>query len=93
MEAAHAADPASEVRAPVVRTAAALEADARRDGFLPGFPPALSRVARYADLTAFRRSKCPACASRMAAKPFHRPGAEGYRLVLCCGVCGAGESA
>ncbi len=76
-----------------VRTAAALEAETRRGGFVPGFPPALSRVARYADLTAFRRTKCPACASRMAAKPMHRPGAEGYRLVLACRVCGAGEVA
>lgn len=76
-----------------IPTAAALVADARRHGFIPGFPPGLSRVCRCADLTAFRRSKCPACASRMAVKPFHRPGAEGYRLVLACRVCGAGEIA
>ena len=66
------------VRSAPVVTAAALVAESRRLGFVPGFPPALCRPARLADLTAYRRAKCPACASRMAARPFHRPGVDGY---------------
>ena len=77
-----------------VRPARALESEARRAGYVPGFPPALRPSARHADLSAYRRAKCPACRSRMAALPYHRPAAPGgYRVVLACHVCGAGEVA
>jgi hypothetical protein len=86
--------PQSTERLPTIPTAAALEAEARRLGFLPGFPPSLGRQARHADLSAYRRTRCPACASRMTPRPFHRPGgADGYKLILECRACGAGEAA
>lgn len=81
--------------APPVPTARALEAEARRLGYAPGFPPGLSRFARLSDLAAYRRAKCPACRSRMAAVPFHKRDGEGggYKFVLTCNACGAGEEA
>ena len=81
------------VRSAPIQTAAALEREAARQGFVEGFPPSLDRQAQLADLAAYRKAKCPACKSRMAAKPFHRPGAGSYRLVLACPVCPAGEVA
>jgi hypothetical protein len=76
-----------------IPTAAALVRETARQGFVEGFPPSLDRQAQLTDLSAYRRAKCPACRSRMAAKPYYRPGAGGYRLVLTCNACGAGETA
>ena len=76
----------------VIRTFAALEAEAQALGFQLGFPPSLSHQCRHADLASYRKAKCPACGSRMAAVPFHKP-AGGYKLILRCRVCGAGEVA
>ena len=82
------------VRSAPIPTAAALEAEARKLGFVPGFPHSMPAAARLADLSAYRKAKCPACHSHVAVKPFHRHGpAGGYRLILACGVCGAGEIA
>jgi hypothetical protein len=79
-----------EVDVGSIPTAAALERDARRLGYVPGFPPRLTPANRLTDARACRRLKCPACHARgMTCKPFHKP--DGYKIVAACSVCGAGE--
>ena len=68
-----------------------LERELRSVGYLPGFPPHLTRRNRAVDATSTRRMVCGACSTRgLGCKPFHKPGG-GYRLLAVCSKCGAVE--
>ena len=74
-----------------IRTAAALEAAAQREGFCPGWPAWLTDENRVTDQRISRQLRCPACKSRCTSKPYTNERRRRYRIVCACTRCPAGE--